>query len=165
MEQGLCRKGLTGPWWLGSILVGGPCPGPTGYCPRCDSRCMGSARHCPGPQHSPCVSGQAGSGVPVALLAAVVLLGGLTGHGTVLRRQEKSHHQLGIGMKGLTLQASPSGDTVDPPGTHPHPGLPSAGRSRRQAWQRSRGKRGCQRVPSGASLTSPPAPCSESLAD
>ena len=28
---------------------------------------------------------------PVALLAAVVLLGGLTGHGTVLRRQEKSH--------------------------------------------------------------------------
>ena len=40
VEQGLCRKGLAGPWWLGSIHVGGPCPGPTGYCPRCDSRCM-----------------------------------------------------------------------------------------------------------------------------
>ena len=96
---------------------------------------------------------------PVALLAAMVLLGGLAGHDTILGRQEKSHHQQGIGMRGLTLQASPSEDTVDPPVAHPHPGLPLCWQELQAGLaEEHRGKSGCQRVPSGASLTSPPAP-------
>ena len=96
-------------------------------------------------------SHQVDPAAPAALMAAVVPLSGLAGHSTILCRQEKSHHQQGTGMRGLTLQAAPSGDTVDPPDAHPPPGLPSAGRSRRQAWQRStEGKvaaRGCQAGP------------------
>ena len=74
--------------------------------------------------------------------------------------QEKSYHQQGIGMRCLTLQASPSRDTVDPPGPHPHAGLPLC-------WHELAGRpgRGAQReewLPEGAKRGlphQPPAPC------
>ena len=97
---------------------------------------------------------------PVAPFEVLVLLGGLAGHSTILWGQEKSYHQQGIGMRYLTLQASSSGDTVDPPGPHPHAGLPLCWQELQAGLaEEHRGKSGCQRVPSGASLTSPPAPC------
>ena len=82
------------------------------------------------------------------------------GHSTALCRQEKSHHQQGTGMRSLTLQAAPSGDTVGSPGPHPHPGLPLCWQELQAGLaEEHRGQSGCQRVPSRASLTSPPAPC------
>ena len=97
---------------------------------------------------------------PVAPFEVLVLLGGLTGHSTILWGQEKSYHQQGIGMRCLTLQASPSRDTVDPPGPHPHAGLPLC-------WHELAGRpgRGAQReewLPEGAKRGlphQPPAPC------
>ena len=62
-------------------------------------------------------------------------------------------------MRGLTLQAAPSGDTVGPPGPYPHPGLPVCWQELQAGLaEEHRGQSGCQRVPSRASLTSPPAP-------
>ena len=73
--------------------------------------------------------------------------------------RRKSLHQQGTGMRGLTLQAAPSGDTVGPPGPHHHPGLPLCWQELQAGLaEEHREQSGCQRVPSRASLTSPPAP-------
>ena len=62
-------------------------------------------------------------------------------------------------MRGLALQAAPSGDTVGPPGPYPHPGLPVCWQELQAGLaEEHRGQSGCQRVPSRVSLTSPPEP-------
>lgn len=94
---------------------------------------------------------------PVAPFEVLVPLGGLAGHSTILWGQERSYHQQGICAPCLTLWASPSRETMDPP--TPLPGLPlcwqelQAGLARKEAESS-----GCQRAPSRASLTSPTAP-------
>ena len=81
-------------------------------------------------------------------------LSGLAGHSATLWRQEKSRHQQGTGMRGLTIQAAPVGTPW--PSRPPSP--PWASPLQAGLAEEHRGQSGCQRVPSRASLTSPPAP-------
>ena len=72
---------------------------------------------------------QADLAAAAAPLAAVVPLGGLAGHRATLWRQEKSRHQQGTGMRGLTIQAAPVGTPWAVQAPTPTLGFPSAGRS------------------------------------
>ncbi|CAM9449277.1 unnamed protein product [Rangifer tarandus platyrhynchus] len=155
--SGVCAgRGWLGPggWALSTWVVPALCPLGTSPVALAEVWEAADTAQAHGIAHA---SHQVDPAAPGAPLAAVVPLGGLAGHSTILGRQEKSHHQQGTGMRGLTLQAAPSGDTVGPPGPHPYPGLPLCWRELQAGLaEEHRGQSGCQRVPSRASLTRPP---------